>query len=332
MDRATWVAWACLVAAAGVGGCGSDLDDAVRREIHSQMAAATPPKEAGGVSWRLVRQVYADREERPLWSKHGHPLGRAKDLIASICRAGREGFRPGDYDFPGLGRAVTALKSKEDPEPKDIAALDIRLTAIMLAFGGDVLAGRLDPRAVDDGWYLHSRRASIDSTLRAALEDEGFPDLLESLRPHRKSTGSWSRSWATTASCCGTADGPKYLGARRSSAATGDRGWPRSARGSGPPASSTRPRTRSLYSTTRWPRRWRGSRRGTASWPTAASAQRRSPRSTSPVETPHQPDRAQPRPVSLAARRIRGSLRPGQHPRLSASRPTTADARFSSSG
>ena len=186
MDRATRVAWACLVAAAGVGGCGSDLDDAVRREIHSRMAAATPPKEAGAVSWRLVRQVYADREERPLWSKHGHPLGRAKDLIASICRAGREGFRPGDYDFAGLGRAVTALKSKEDPEPKDIAALDIRLTAMMLAFGGDVLAGRLDPRAVDDGWYLHSRRASIDSTLRAALEDEGFPDLLESLRPPQK--------------------------------------------------------------------------------------------------------------------------------------------------
>jgi len=186
MDRATWVAWACLVAAAGVGGCGSDLDDAVRREIQSRMTAATPPKEAGSVSWRLVRQVYADREERPLWSKYGHPLGRAKDLIASICRAGREGFRPGDYDFAGLGRAVTALKSKEDPEAKDIAALDIRLTAMMLAFGQDVLAGRLDPRAVDDGWYLHSRRASIDSTLRAALKDEGFPDLLESLRPRQK--------------------------------------------------------------------------------------------------------------------------------------------------
>ena len=57
---------------------------------------------------------------------------------------------------------------------------------MMLAFGRDVLAGRLDPRAVDDGWYLHSRRASIDSTLRGALKDEGFPDLLESLRPRQK--------------------------------------------------------------------------------------------------------------------------------------------------
>ena len=48
MDRATWVAWACLVAAAGVGGCGSDLDDAVRRNPLAD-GRRHPPKEAGGV-------------------------------------------------------------------------------------------------------------------------------------------------------------------------------------------------------------------------------------------------------------------------------------------
>jgi murein L,D-transpeptidase YcbB/YkuD len=168
----------CLVATTGLGGCGGDLDDTVGREIRKRMSAETPRT--------LIRQVYSDREDRPLWSRRGQPLARARDLVASICRAGKEGFRPSDYDVEGLRRAALALESKKHPGPEDIAALDIRLTGMMLAFGRNILAGRLDPRAVDDGWYLRSRRSSIDSTLRAALQDDDSPDLLKSLRPPQK--------------------------------------------------------------------------------------------------------------------------------------------------
>ena len=289
----------------GVGGCGSDLDDAVRREIHSQMAAATPPKEAGGVSWRLVRQVYADREERPLWSKHGHPLGRAKDLVASICRAAGKDSGPA-ITISRAEASGQALKVEGGPEPKDIAALDIRLTAMMLAFGEGPARGppgsprggrRMVPSLAAREHRQHAagraqgRRVSRPAGVLRPAQKE-YRELVEVLErlPRAAAGGGW----------------PTVPGARRSSAATGDRGSRRCARGSGPPASSTRPRTRSLCSTTRWPRRWRGSRRGTASCPTAASARRPSPRSTS-LSNPHQPDRAQPRPVSLAARRIRGS-------------------------
>jgi L,D-transpeptidase YcbB len=186
MGRAIWVASVCFLATAGIGGCARDLDDAVRREIRERVSATRPSSTAASVSWRLVRQVYRDREHRPLWSEGGHPLRRARDLVASICRAEREGFRPADYDVEGLRRAVLALKSKQDAGPEDVAALDMRLTAMMLGFGRDLLAGRLDPRAVDDGWYLRSRRSSIDSTLLAALRDDEFPGMLESLRPRQK--------------------------------------------------------------------------------------------------------------------------------------------------
>ena len=100
---------------------------------------------------------------------------------------------------------------------------------MMLAFGQDVLAGRLDPRAVDDGWYLHSRRASIDSTLRAALEDEGFPDLLESLRPPQKEYRELVEILGDYRELLRDGGWAEVPGARRSSAATGDRGWPRCA-------------------------------------------------------------------------------------------------------
>ena len=175
----------CL-AMAGLYGCGDQLDDAVRQEIRARVSSEEAPTFAGATSWRLVRQVYGDHDERPLWSKAGRPLGRARELVEEICRSGREGLRPSEYDLEGLRDALKALKEKERPGPKDIAALDIRLTAMMLALGHDLLAGRLDPRTVDDGWYLRTRRSSVDSTLRAVFREDGFPDLLESLRPQQK--------------------------------------------------------------------------------------------------------------------------------------------------
>ena len=181
MHRLFAMASACL-AVAVLYGCGNDVDDAVRQEIHDQIASREAPSYARGASWRLVRQVYGDHDDRPLWSNRG----RARKLVKSICRAGQEGLRPSEYDLVGLRNAAKALKAKDRPSPRDIAALDIRLTAMMLALGNDLLAGQLDPRTVDDGWYLRARRSSVDSTLRAAFREEGFPDLLESLRPQQK--------------------------------------------------------------------------------------------------------------------------------------------------
>ena len=183
MRRLFGMASVCLVVA-GITGCASD--DAIRDEIRSMVSSREAPPYVSGASWRLVRQVYDDHDERPLWSRAGRPLGRARELVKSICRAGQEGLRPAEYDLEALRDAVKALKEKDRPSPRDIAALDIRLTAMMLALGNDLLAGQLDPRTVDDGWYLRARRSSVDSTLRAAFEEEGFPDMLKTLRPQQK--------------------------------------------------------------------------------------------------------------------------------------------------
>jgi murein L,D-transpeptidase YcbB/YkuD len=186
MRRVLRTASTCLVLLAGIAGCGGDLEDAVRQEIRIRVSSTKAPDYVSGAPWRLVRQVYRDHEERPLWSKGGRPLGRARELVASICDAQREGLRPADYDLEGLRGAVRALKAREHAGAPEIAALDIRLTAMMLAFGADLLGGRLDPRTVDDGWYLRARRSSVDSTLRVAFKQEGFLGMLDGLRPRQK--------------------------------------------------------------------------------------------------------------------------------------------------
>ena len=117
MRRLFLAAAACFFVV-GIHGCDSGLDDAVRQEIRARVSSDEAPSYARAASWRLVRQVYRDQEERPLWSRGGHPLGRARELVASICRAGREGLRPGEYDLEGLRDAVKALKEKEDAGPE----------------------------------------------------------------------------------------------------------------------------------------------------------------------------------------------------------------------
>jgi L,D-transpeptidase YcbB len=175
----------CLVALAGAG-CHRGLDRDVEREIQARVAERQPPAFVRGVRWSLVQQVYRDHRHRPFWVRGSSPQGRAKELVRRICRSGDEGLRPADYDLAGLKQALIDLKATTRPDPAKLAALDLRLTTMMLGFATDLLSGRLDPRTVDDGWYLTTRRSSVDSTLRAALRDDDSPDVLEKLRPKAK--------------------------------------------------------------------------------------------------------------------------------------------------
>ena len=178
------MAWCVLVLA--VAGCEGRIDREVEEQIRGRVADKQPPAFVRGVRWSLLQQVYADREHRPIWLRGTRPEGRARELVRRICRSGEEGLRPGDYDLAGLRTALERLKQEKRPDPAALAALDLRLTTLLLGFGTDLLSGRLDPRAVDDGWYLTTRRSSVDSTLRAALRDDDSPDVLERLRPKQK--------------------------------------------------------------------------------------------------------------------------------------------------
>ncbi|HEU5040222.1 MAG TPA: L,D-transpeptidase family protein [Gemmatimonadales bacterium] len=169
---------------ASTSGCGGGLDKDVEAGIRERIVSKQAPAFLHGVRWHLMQQVYRDREYRPIWIRGARPRGQARDLIREICRAGEEGLSPADYDLSGLEKALEALD--HEGRAADLAAIDLRLTALLLGLGTDLLSGRLDPRTVDDGWYLRARRSSVDSTLRAVLLEEDSPDMLEQLRPRQK--------------------------------------------------------------------------------------------------------------------------------------------------
>jgi L,D-transpeptidase YcbB len=182
MPRA--VLLACVSLIAFLGGC--HHYDPAAKAIRATVSAASPPASFQGVRWKLLRQVYADRDYRPIWLDGGKLKGPARDLIETLCHAEREGLRASDYDLTGLRGELGLLRAAKDPDPRSLAALDIRLTRRFLDYGADLLAGRIDPQAVDNGWYIRARRAGIDSILRETIQARSFDDMIEPLRPRQR--------------------------------------------------------------------------------------------------------------------------------------------------
>jgi murein L,D-transpeptidase YcbB/YkuD len=183
MTRLLRLACACAALVLGLDGCHSDK--AVTEAIRSAVTGAAPAS-FRGTRWKLVQQVYRDHEYRPIWTAGEKLNGEARDLLETLCHAEREGLRASDYDLSGLRAELTRLHDEKDPAPQAIAALDLRLTQRFLDYGADLLAGRLDPQAVDNGWYIRSRRAAIDTLLRASLQSDDFDDMIEPLRPRQR--------------------------------------------------------------------------------------------------------------------------------------------------
>jgi murein L,D-transpeptidase YcbB/YkuD len=175
----------CLIALLGAVACRRSADP-IGQEIRNVVSAEKPPAYMEGVRWKLVRQIYEDREYRPLWVGVRRLPERTKDLIAALCDAEREGLRPADYRLGEFRSTVDRLRpglSKQRPEA--YAVLDLELTRRFLEYGADLLAGRLDPKVVASEWYIRARRSSIDSTLRAALQTQESHDVLTPLRPRQ---------------------------------------------------------------------------------------------------------------------------------------------------
>ena len=184
MARVLLLGCACVALILGAAGCSDDASSV--KAIQATVTRAAVPPSVRATRWKLVQQVYREREYRPIWTNGAKLNGQARDLIETLCHAEREGLRASDYDLAGLRAELTRLHDEKDPAPEAIAALDLGLTQRFLDYGADLLAGRLDPQAVDNGWYIRARRAAIDTLLRTSLRSDDFDDMIEPLRPDQR--------------------------------------------------------------------------------------------------------------------------------------------------
>ena len=171
-----------LVLAACSGG---DSAEELAGELRRIVADSSAPEYAKAVRWTVVQGIYADRDYRPMWVEPKRPTERARDLVTAVASAETHGMRVRDYGLAGLATALKEAYGEGDAETAELAELELRLTALYLDYGADLVAGRIDPNVVDKGWYARTRRASADSLLRVAAGAESFSAMAEQLLPRQ---------------------------------------------------------------------------------------------------------------------------------------------------
>jgi L,D-transpeptidase YcbB len=222
MFRAALTLWPCLIALLGTVACRRSADR-ISDEIRNITSAEKPQTYLEGVRWKLVRQIYEDRQYRPLWVGIRPLPERTKELIAHLCDAEREGLRAADYRLGELRRTLERLgQSLEKQRPEAFAVLDLELTRRFLDYGADLLAGRLDPKAVASEWYIRARRSTIEGTLRGAVQAEEFQGITAPLRPQLPGYAELVKALAGYREILEDGGWPRVPG--RSSLRRGDRG------------------------------------------------------------------------------------------------------------
>ena len=169
-------------------GCHKFDSDEMTATLERTVTAKAAPRYAAA-RWKMMQGIYHERGYAPIWLDREKPRQQAKDLIDALTRADNQGLRMSDYDLKGLRATLDEAYHKGKTTTQDLANLDLRLTSLFLDYGQDLLVGRLDPSAVDSGWYIKSRRGAVDSTLRAAIRQTDFRSMVQPLLPQQKEYG-----------------------------------------------------------------------------------------------------------------------------------------------
>jgi murein L,D-transpeptidase YcbB/YkuD len=135
----------------------------------------------------MLPGFYEDRKYRPAWSDRGRLTRQAGELLKTIRNAELEGLMPGDYH---LGRIESTMmqihesrQKKMAPSPETFVDLDLLLTDAFLVLGSHMLAGRVNPEAIDSEWHSTRREADLVELLQRAIRTNRVGESLAGLLP-----------------------------------------------------------------------------------------------------------------------------------------------------
>lgn len=157
-------------------------DESFRQAVEAQLRASAAPDGIPQDAWRRTVRLYQTDHFAPFWLTDQALGPRVDALIAALDRADRHALRRADYPLAAtLAAARTATESPAAVEA--LAHADVLLTATCVAYAGDLLAGRVDPRTLEPGWHIASRSAFVDSVLGATLRAADLAAALQALEP-----------------------------------------------------------------------------------------------------------------------------------------------------
>ena len=134
--------------------------------------------------WGHTRRLYKLYGNNPLWlTSDGLHKTRTKALTDAILGANADGMRLDDYPIGALAEAIAAIKQTKTPTADQLASADVLLSASYVALGEDLLTGQVDPRSIQQSWYVNPEEENVDSALVGNLRYEHLDKALATMRP-----------------------------------------------------------------------------------------------------------------------------------------------------
>jgi murein L,D-transpeptidase YcbB/YkuD len=134
--------------------------------------------------WGHTKRLYKLYGNNPLWlTPSGLHNTRTKVLTDAILGANADGMRLDDYPIGALAEAIATLKQTKTPTAEQLASADVLLSASYVAMGEDLLTGQVDPRTVQQSWYVNPEEENVDSALVRNLRYEQLDKALATMRP-----------------------------------------------------------------------------------------------------------------------------------------------------
>jgi murein L,D-transpeptidase YcbB/YkuD len=100
-----------------------------------------------------LERFYRDRNYEPAWNRMDSLLPTVDSLLVALDSAAAEGLDPAAYRVDELRRLrETARRDTSAIREKSLAQLDLLATGEYLKYASHLLAGRIDPHALDTNW------------------------------------------------------------------------------------------------------------------------------------------------------------------------------------
>lgn len=176
-----------------LAGCRKALTEAdVVASMRQVIDSAPSPADLPDVRWRMIQAVYRERKFEPLWTSLARPTERGLEFINAITGAEAQGLRSSDYQLDQLRDLVARAYDPTLPRdsiPGALSRLDLQLTRTYFEYGTHLFSGRLDPAAVDSGWFIAERRSGADTLLLLGLTRNTFAEMVAPLYPRWEEYG-----------------------------------------------------------------------------------------------------------------------------------------------
>ncbi len=166
----------------------ANTENPLQTALKKQLASANEHRVDGG-SWPMTKTLYRKREASPLWVNREGIKPQARAALEVLQAAGEHGLEPEEYAADWLAQHMQGLNGGlfSSPDPEALAEFDLRLTQAVLAYAGDQLDGRIEPKDVQElggkDVYIEPRKADLVTDLNDAVNRGKVTDMLESLVP-----------------------------------------------------------------------------------------------------------------------------------------------------